>query len=168
MNTYKAYIDKALRMKARAAKVIDAETIVVAQWVLAKCRFGCPGYGDRLTCPPYSPTPDQTQKMIDAYKAGLLIHGGENTPINRIAVKLEKRMFLDGHEKAFAMGAGPCFLCEDCPVESGQCKYPEEARPSMEACGIDVFSTVKAHGFPLEVLKGEDDEPNYYALVLIE
>jgi hypothetical protein len=38
----------------------------------------------------------------------------------------------------------------------------------MEACGIDVFSTVKTHGFPIEVLKDENCEPNYYGLVLIE
>jgi hypothetical protein len=38
----------------------------------------------------------------------------------------------------------------------------------MEACGIDVFSTVRAHGFPIAVLKTTHDKPNYYGLVLIE
>lgn len=168
MKGYQQYIDHALRMKATGTKVIEAKNIVVAQWVFEKCRFGCPGYGRRLTCPPHSPAPVDTQRMIDAYKRALLIHGDENTPINEIVVELEKRMFLDGYEKAFGMGAGPCFLCQECPVESGKCTHRDQARPSMEACGIDVYSTVRAHGFPIEVLKTETDKPNYYGLVLIE
>jgi hypothetical protein len=38
----------------------------------------------------------------------------------------------------------------------------------MEACGIDVFSTVKANGFPIGVLKTETCQGNYYGIVLIE
>lgn len=154
-------------MKALHAKIIPADTIVVSRWVLEKCQE-CPGYGKNLTCPPHAPTPEETQRTVDSYKVGLLIHGDENTPINRIVVRLERRMFLDGYERAFGMGAGPCFLCEECPDSTGLCKFPEDARPSMEACGIDVFSTVKAHGFPIEVLKDANCKPNYYGLVLIE
>ncbi|MCK4231752.1 DUF2284 domain-containing protein [candidate division WOR-3 bacterium] len=152
-------------MKAKDAKIIPADTIVVAQWVREKCQFGCGGYGKNLTCPTHSPTPEETKSVIGSYRYALLIHGDENTPINKIVVRLERRMFLNGYEKAFGMGAGPCFLCEEC---TEPCKYPDEARPSMEACGIDVFSTVKAHGFPIEVLKDQNCKPNYYGLVLID
>jgi hypothetical protein len=38
----------------------------------------------------------------------------------------------------------------------------------MEASGIDVFGTVRSHGFPIETLKTEDDKVNLYGLVLIE
>ncbi|MCX7021905.1 MAG: DUF2284 domain-containing protein [bacterium] len=162
---FDAYVKHALEMKARDVKVIPADTVSVEQWVREKCRFGCRGYGKRLTCPPHSPTPEETKNVISAYKCALLIHGDENTPLNSIVVVLEREMFLNGFEKAFGMGAGPCYLCDEC---GDTCKYPEEARPSMEACGIDVFSTVKAHGFPLEVLKDEGCKPNYYGLVLIE
>ncbi len=159
------YIKSALGKKARDVRVIPANTVVVEQWVREKCQFGCPGYGKRLTCPPHSPTPEQTKSMIAAYEYAFLIHGDEKTPVNQIVVGLEKTLFLDGYEKAFGMGAGPCYLCDEC---AERCKYPEEARPSMEACGIDVFTTVKTHGLPIEVLKDENCEPNYYGLVLIE
>ncbi|TKJ37211.1 hypothetical protein CEE36_11225 [candidate division TA06 bacterium B3_TA06] len=162
---YEGYINRAKRMGAKEVKLIPADSVVTAQWVRAKCQFGCGVYGKRLTCPPNSPTPEETQRMVNAYQHALLIHGDENTPVNRIVVRLEKRMFLDGYEKAFGMGGGPCFLCEEC-VE--QCRYPDQARPSMEACGIDVYSTVRAHGLPIEVLKNENCKPNYYGLVLIE
>jgi len=165
---YDKYVKRALRMKALHAKIIPAESIRVEQWVREKCRFGCGSYGTSLMCPPHTPTPAETQEVIDAYSWALLIHGDMNTPINEIAVRLEKRMFLEGCEKALALGAGPCSLCEECPNIPGQCKHPQKARPSMEACGIDVYSTVHAHGFPLQVLTSINETPNFYALVLIE
>ena len=118
-----------------------------------------------MTCPPYSPTPEQTKRMLAHYKYALLIHGDEHTDISRIVSALEKNIFLDGYYKAFAMGAGPCTLCAKC---AKSCRYAERARPAMEACGIDVYSTVRANGFPLEVLKTKTCKENYYGVVLIE
>jgi hypothetical protein len=37
----------------------------------------------------------------------------------------------------------------------------------MEACGIDVYATVRKFGFPIEVVRSCTVEPHYYALVLI-
>ncbi len=48
------------------------------------------------------------------------------------------------------------------------CVHPEEARPSMESCGIDVYVTVRNNGFFIEVLEDESCQPNRYAIVLIE
>jgi predicted metal-binding protein len=167
-NNYEEYVSAALEMKAKDAKIIPAETVVVAQWVREKCQFGCGGYGKSLTCPPHSPTPEKTKDMLTHYEHALLIHGDMNTPLNKIVVELERKIFLAGYERAFGMGGGPCFLCQECVPSPGLCKHPEEARPSMEACGIDVYSTVKAHGFPIEVLKDQNCKPNFYGLVLIE
>ena len=50
----------------------------------------------------------------------------------------------------------------------GDCRHPYEARPSMEACGIDVFQTARDAGFPIEVLTSYDDTPNFYSLLLVE
>jgi predicted metal-binding protein len=38
----------------------------------------------------------------------------------------------------------------------------------MEACGIDVFSTVKKVGFPIEVVRQRRQCPNYYGLILVD
>jgi hypothetical protein len=37
----------------------------------------------------------------------------------------------------------------------------------MESCGIDVYATVRANDFPIEVVKNRACEQNYYGLVLI-
>ncbi len=165
MRKYEKYIRKARKLKAKDARIIPAKSILTAEWVRLKCQFGCDGYGRRLTCPPYSPAPEQTRRMLTQYEYGLLIHGDGDTGISDIVSTLEREIFVDGYHKAFAMAAGPCDLCEKCPKS---CKYPERARPSMEACGIDVFSTVRANGFPIKVLKTQTCKGNYYGLVLIE
>lgn len=158
------YIKKAKDMGVKDAKIIAAKTIVTAEWVKLKCQFGCGGYGKTLTCPPYSPTPEQTKRMLAHYEYGVLLHGDEYTSICNIVSTLERDIFLDGYYKAFGMGAGPCNLCDKCPEF---CRYPDKARPSMEACGIDVFSTVRNNGFPIEVLKTDTCKRNYYGVILI-
>jgi predicted metal-binding protein len=165
MEKYAKYVTRAKKLGAKEAKIVPADSVVTAQWVRAKCQFGCGGYGKSLNCPPHSPTPEQTKNMLTSYEHALLIHGGENTPIGEIVRRLERKIFLDGHYKAFGMGAGPCSLCDECPEF---CKYPDRARPAMEACGIDVYATVRANGFPIEVLTNEDCAPDYYGMVLIE
>ncbi len=165
MKRFLKYIKKARELGAKDAKIIYAKSIVTGEWVRMKCQFGCDGYGQALTCPPHSPAPEQTKKMLADYKYALLIHGDEYTGIREIVSRLERGIFLDGYYKAFGMGAGPCNLCAKCPEF---CAHPEEARPSMEACGIDVYATAIANGFPIKVLNARACKGNYYGVVLIE
>ena len=37
----------------------------------------------------------------------------------------------------------------------------------MEACGIDVFATVRRHGFTIDVVRGRKDQQHYFGLVLV-
>jgi len=165
MEKYRKYLDRAKKLGAKNAKIILATSVVTAEWVRLKCQFGCDGYGQSLACPPLSPTPEQTRRTLQSYKHALLVHGDEYTDIREIVSTLEREIFLDGYWKAFAMASGPCELCARC---KDFCKYPEKARPSMEACGIDVFTTVRSNGFPIEVVRSRRDKPNYYGLVLLE
>jgi len=165
MPKYEKYILKAKKLGAKEAKVISPKTIVVAEWVRMKCQFGCDGYGQSLTCPPYSPSPEETRRLISFYKSAILVHGGVYTDIHALIPELEQEIFLDGYFKAFGLGAGPCQLCVKC---AKFCRHPDKTRPSMEACGIDVYSTVRANGYPIKVLKDGNCKGNYYGLVLIE
>jgi predicted metal-binding protein len=146
--------------------VIPPKSVITAEWVRMKCQFGCGGYGKRLTCPPNSPSPETTRKILDEYKHGLLIHVTEDeSEVREIVTTLEREIFLDGYYKAWSMGAGPCDVCDKC---GNRCKYPADARPSMESCGIDVFGTAHAHGLPIEVLDSRERDHDYYGIVLIE
>jgi predicted metal-binding protein len=141
-----------------------------------KCQYGCPGFGQSFCCPPRTPTPDVTRKLIDSYQKIILLH--QRVPkgdkwswvrirsFSKAVVRLELDMFLDGYYKAWSMRSGPCNLCKECNI-SGSCKHGLEARPSMEACGIDVYQTARGNGFPIEVMRTHEDEMNIFGLVLV-
>jgi len=162
------YVKHALKLGAREARLVSADTVATAHWVRMKCQYGCGGYGQCLTCPPCSPTPGQTAKALAGYGTALLIHGDDHTDVTAVAVAVERKAFLDGFYKAFAMGSGPCRLCSECVLEEEKCRHPYDARPAMEACGIDVYQTARNNGFPIEVVKDRRCQQNYYGLVLIE
>lgn len=164
----KKYAKEAVKLGAQDAKLISTRTIVAAPWVRIKCQYGCSGYGQCLTCPPYSPTPETTTKILENFRKALLIHGDSHTDVTSIAATIERIAFLDGYYKAFAIGSGPCRLCDTCNLKHKECRHPEEARPSMEACGIDVYQTVRNNGYPIEVVKNHSGKQNYYSMVLIE
>jgi len=166
--------DKELRDVARQksgvkdARIIAGKDVETAAWVRLKCQYGCGGYGQSLVCPPFTPSPEQMRKVLDAYNRAILIHCEPEADVKAIVADLERDIFLRGTWKAFALGAGPCYFCKECNVEEEQCRYPERARPSMEACGIDVFSSVRKAGFPIEILRTTRQCPNYYGLILVD
>jgi predicted metal-binding protein len=161
------FVARAGALGARDAKIIQAESVVTAAWVRLKCQFGCGGYGRSFCCPPYTPTPQHTREVIAGYTRALLLHCAPDGEPTRLAVQLEHEIFLAGFYKAFGFGAGPCDLCPQCRLDKF-CAQPDKARPAMEACGIDVYATVRANGFPIEVVRDETCHQNYYGLILID
>jgi len=160
------FIVHARELGAADAKVIDPASVVTAGWVRLKCQYGCGGYNSNLCCPPHSPTPDETRKVLDCYRRALLVHCRHSVGVKELVVALERDVFLEGYYRAFALGSGPCHLCDECSFEG--CAHPREARPSMEASGIDVFATARGNGFPLEVVRDRSCQQNYYGLVLVD
>ena len=157
----------AVSLGALHAKVISTKKVFTNEWVRWKCRYGCDGHGSSLLCPPHSPTPAETRKLLDEYAKAVLIHCDPGTNVRRLVVSLERKAFLGGFYKAFGLACGPCELCPTCAFAEG-CRHAERARPAMEACGIDVFRTAREAGFPIEVVTSGSCEQNYYGLLLLE
>jgi predicted metal-binding protein len=160
-------------------KWITPEDIVVAQWVRMKCMYGCKSYGKNASCPPSVPSVAECQRFFDEYRHAALFHFEKtvNKPGDRHAwsrkvnsglVKLERAVFLAGHQKAFLLAMDSCGLCATCPGVREACKHPQAARPSPEAMAVDVFATVRRAGYPIEVLSAYSQSMNRYALLLIE
>jgi len=172
MKSIEVYCKEVLEMGVDEAKIIDPHSVVTAEWVRMKCQYGCTGFGLRLCCPPHTPTPDLTRKVIDSYRKAILLHrrlakGERAKNFNETIVRLEIKIFLDGYYKAWSMGSGPCRLCKECELNA-PCKHGYEARPSMEACGIDVFKTARDNEYSIEVVKTPEEERNLFGLVLVE
>jgi predicted metal-binding protein len=172
MEPVEVFCKEALEMGVDGAKMIDPHSVVTAEWVRMKCQFGCPGFGLSHCCPPHTPTPDVTRKVIDSYQMAMLLHrrlakGERGKNFNETLVRLEIKIFLEGYYKAWSMGSGPCRLCKECNLTTS-CQHGYEARPSMEACGIDVFKTARDNGFPIDVVKTHGEERNIFGLILVE
>ncbi|MGR3218199.1 MAG: DUF2284 domain-containing protein [Candidatus Anammoxibacter sp.] len=167
-NSYDSICKMALEKGARLVKVIDVNSIAVEPWVQWKCRFGCPRHGKSKTCPPFAPDYKETGKILDSYSTAILIEGEPpGKKFNEMIVKLENEANFAGYYKAFALGAGPCPLCSECNIDE-PCRNPSLARPSMEACGIDVFKTVRDNGFEVNFLKHKNTYVKYFGLILVE
>jgi predicted metal-binding protein len=172
------YYSRALEAGATHAKQIYPSSVVTAPWVRLKCQSGCPNYDRSHFCPPDTPTAAQTRAIIDSYQRAILFHKeAPKTPergkdfkkyLNTIT-DLEGVVFKDGYYKAFVFLSGPCRLCKECAKLSGDpCNFRDRARPSMEACGIDVYQTARNNGFFIQPLMEKTDTQNVYCLMLVD
>ena len=170
------WVARARELGVDDAKIIQASQVVVADWVRLKCQYGCSGYGECLTCPPYSPTGETTRRLLTFYSKALLVrfdgsrgedeHDRFHRRLAGIIAELEREIFLEGDYRTWAMSSGPCTLCESCNVKK-PCRFPEQARPSMEACGIDVFSTARNAGWKIEVVQSLTSCFRLFGLILM-
>lgn len=145
---------------------IDSKTIVTAAWTIYKCQFGCNTYGHSHCCPPNTPTYQQTQAIIDCYEKAILFRCHKMSIVTPLAVEIARELFLDGYYKAIAFGSGPCTKCTKCNPDT--CSFPNKTAPSMEACGIDVFATVRSNGLEINTLREKGEIQNHFGLLLVD
>jgi len=166
---------------ANSAKLIPAKEIFVDDYVRLKCKYGCNNFAKRFTCPPYAPSPEETRKLLQGYRRAMLFEftglrgREEQRNIHETMYELEREAFLDGLHRAFAYAAGPCRRCKTCAAETidnpnefskRHCRNPTKTRPSMEACGIDVYRTARKAGFKISPVKEGESFQNFGLLLL--
>lgn len=160
-------LQKARNLGCVQVKMIMTKTIVLARWLRVQCQYGCPHYMTLLTCPPFTPTIEETSDLLLDYQKALLVQAADPRRVREIVVDLEESLKSNGNSKAFALCAAPCELCEVCTVET-HCEHPEAARPTLRAFGIDVSKTIANNGWNLEATAGFCNEPLSVGMVLIE
>jgi len=178
-----------------AARVVDPASVVTAPWVAFKCLYGC--NDQTWMCPPYSPDFKRTREVLDSYRRGILFHFPVRPEVSTILLgkvrkdailKLESEIFKDGYYKAYTFASGPCLVClspaeaeragkekrkprDWCGRKTGansECIQRDKARPSMEACGIDVYATARNNGFPIAPLRTRHETRNHYSLIMVD
>ncbi len=157
---------------------IDPRKIVVSQWVRMKCTFGCGNFGKNACCPPSMPAVAECERFFREYTDAVVFHFEKRVQdpkdrhkwskgVNAKLSKLEREVFTSGYEKAFLLFMDSCHLCEECAGERTACKHPRVARPSPEAMAVDVYTTVRDLGFPIQVLPDYEQAMNRYAFLLL-
>jgi predicted metal-binding protein len=160
-------------------KWINPAEIFVSQWVRMKCLYGCNEYGKTATCPPNVPTIEESERFFHEYSLAVIIRFDKKMekPEDRFAwtrkvniklLELEKEIFCSGFQKAFLLFMDSCNICRSCEEKKEDCKEPKLSRPTPEALGIDVYSTVRKVELPIQVLSDYSQKMNRYAFLLIE
>ncbi|MBW2986657.1 DUF2284 domain-containing protein, partial [Candidatus Woesearchaeota archaeon] len=88
------------------------------------------------------------------YKRAVLIIGNKKTDFHKAILEMEHQLIQEGYFKAIALINGPCALC----------KKSDEARPSLEALGIDILTTVRK--FKKNIPQPKSGEYPPYAIIL--
>jgi predicted metal-binding protein len=111
-------------------------------------------------------TLDSGRAQSDGASDGQRLRASQNR-FAELMGALEAEAYRMGYRFAAAFAGGDCVLCEVCAGVTGEpCRRPGEARPSMEAVGIDVVATAEAAGLTLAVPAG--DTPRWTGLLLID
>jgi predicted metal-binding protein len=82
--------------------------------------------------------------------------------------QLERDALYMGFYLAAALSGGCCRLCDECvgPGQDKQCRHPFQARPSIEAMGVDAVATARNAGLTVEFPAKE--HPTWTALLLVD
>ncbi len=157
---------------------VQPSSMTVSQWVRMKCMFGCPDYGKNASCPPHVPSVGECRELLSEYSSGVLVHlACDVTPDERdkwcrknqeLLVEAERQIFLAGYERAFLLSFDNCNICGECVPLPSECRMPYKRRPTMEAFAIDVYSSVRRHGYSISVRKDRSEKPDRFALMLVE
>ena len=170
------YCAMALDMGASGAVAVPAEHVVVDERVRLKCTVPrCLRAGETPNCPPNAPDLELVRRALARFTWAVLVKcdvgpveeyapgRGANRAEQRrvlsfheqsseIVCALERQAYKDGYHLAMGFGGGSCkdYLCKGqlCQyLDSGRCRFPHRARPSMEAVGIDVVALIREVGW---------------------
>ncbi len=151
----------------------------MAHWVRFKCTFGCSSYGKKGSCPPQVPSVEECRAFFSEYSEAVVFHitrkvdcPEDRVPwsreVSKELLKIERAVFWSGYHKAFMLFMDECRLCAKCAGARVSCINKEDSRPGPESLAVDVFSTVRSIGYPIEVLHSYDQEMNRYAFLMVE
>lgn len=164
---FSGMMDKARKLGAMEAKLINTDTIIFDSRSFLKCRFGCQRWGKYWTCPPHLDiSPQAFREAFAGYSQAILLKCEDMQISQEITVALEKEA-MKNHECAFPLAMVLCVKCEKCAWPE-PCRYPHLARPSMDAYGIDIGKTVAQAGFKVEFDPEGKVLPACFSLVLLD
>nr|WP_242831405.1 MULTISPECIES: DUF2284 domain-containing protein [Desulfitobacterium] len=124
----------------------------------------CGSYDKNWMCPPNMPSIDELRDKVLPYDRGLLFQtvyqlknsfdwrGVQQAVVEHTQVfrkVLAELRSMKNFLNLLPLNVGPCTYCGRCSFLDGEeCRFPEEAIPSVEAYGIDVMALEKSCGMP--------------------
>ncbi len=170
------YCQMALELGASGAVITPAGWVTIDERVRLKCVVPrCIRAGETPCCPPYAPDLDLVRRALSRFSWAILLKGdvgpieeyapGKGTTRGEqrktllyhqksaeVVYQVERQAYKDGYHLAMGFGGGSCkdYLCRGviCQfLDSGRCRFPQRARPTMEGVGVDVHSLINRVGW---------------------
>jgi len=139
--------------------MLSPQELTFSEKVREACKANyCGSYGKCWTCPPGAGDWEKLRDHFKEYQNAFVfttkheledsfdVEGMEEGRLQHDRVDNALLAFLAGEEPHELAGAGSCKICEKCTYPDAPCRFPEKARRSMEACGIDVVTLSKDCG----------------------
>ena len=188
----KELVRAALMLGATHAAPIPAARIQVRTELADYCqRPGCENHGLSLSCPPHVEGPKAFKDRLADYTQALavkievpshLLFSSERHGLFQLlhetvsGIEAKARTAGFDRSKGFAGGSCKKIFCPDhnecLGLTQGQCRHPDQARPSMSGFGIDVSRLIQLAGWPSEAATkgkkmGASKVSGIYGLVLV-
>lgn len=160
---------RAIEIGATEAALIDSDEIRIESELASLCSGNpaCENFGKAPSCPPHVGGPDAFIKWRNKSLFTIVIRidvpsdimfSEERREVMRLLQEtlavLERAAAEIGFtsSKAFAGGSCKKIWCSDHPdcsvlMETGPCRYPDKARPSMSGFGINVTKLMESAGW---------------------
>jgi len=163
MKDYEAFIGRANEESYTQVLHIDTAALKFDEGLIALCaQNACGHYDTSWTCPPGCGEMEALQKKIQGYPNGVVLQmkydiedsfdfegmqrAGDD--FNERFFKMQAKCKETIGSDFYALKAGSCHLCDTCTYPDEPCVHPDTARPSIEACGINVSALCKLAGIP--------------------
>ena len=157
---------------------ISPKDIPFSAEVRELCRANrCGRYGKSWSCPPgvgeWTDLRDRYQSFDEAFLfttcheledsfdyEGMLAAGDLHKKLDDLIADA----LYGFNGKCVHLSAGACNICEKCTYPDAQCRFPDKARQSLEASGIDVVSLARVCG--VRYINGPETV-TYFSLILM-
>lgn len=120
------------------------------------CKIGCPNYGNKWSCPPYSPDYHcfvKNYRYIDVIMLSAKMEAFSYIRQDYLKIKAANSVLKSRIDKAlrlcldhdeFYISTGSCRLCKPCKKKVNEkCAHPTKRSYSFEALGINVSALTK-------------------------
>jgi len=125
----------------------------------------CGSYGSNYMCPPYVGSLEEIRAKLKKYSRGVLLQYTKSldvredregviqtkTDFHNKVLLIEEFFRGRGINQVWGLIGGNCGLCDTCRINMDEpCPYPDRARMSLEAIGIDVIKLLDKLGLDSE------------------
>ena len=154
------------RLEIQSFREFAATMLVPEERIRAFCAENkCGSYGHNYMCPPHAGSLEDIRNNLKKFSHGVLFQYSKMLDISsdrekaretkiefhKKVLQIEGFLRQNGFGQVWGLIGGSCGLCDTCRIiASKPCPYPESARMSLEAIGIDVIGLAGRLGLDSE------------------